>query len=510
MKKLLVLTLVFFFSTALFGQESKKIEPFIIKGQIIDYNIFSNDYYVYNKPVKNDNFVSIAYSIQPGKTLCDTTYLDETGNFFYKTYQFVKPINIFIAINKHYFGGIYAAPGFDITFVTSYNATNTISKITGRGSETYRYSIILDSIEYSKRNNSSYRNLNETDYLNYSNREAKFKDSVVHSIFDLNVSKDKIIDSIGKIILNENMFNKLEALLSFNKPAKEGIISFVENNFDNEVLNNPSKDEYLLSSSFRNGIKSEYGSILNFLIKYHNPKDTISYMTSFDDRLKEVNKTFKGEVRAYILYNMLCNSFWNYASLESLNYYKNRLKPYLASLTKTYKIAMDSIFSEKEALIYDNEERVALKEAKNAKAFIGKPAPLFELKSNTDQTYSLSDFKGKVVLLNLWSSWYDLCREENKHFNKLFQKYKNDQRIVFVSIAVYDNLDEWQKVLKEDQSEGIQLFDKDEVVMKAYIEEHVPKFILIDKEGNVVNFMAPKPSKGDELENLIIQELKKH
>jgi len=65
-------------------------------------------------------------------------------------------------------------------------------------------------------------------------------------------------------------------------------------------------------------------------------------------------------------------------------------------------------------------------------------------------------------------------------------------------------------VLKEDRPEGIQLLDKDRVVLNAYIEEHVPKFILIDKEGNVINFMAPKPSKGDELEKLIILELNKH
>ena len=511
MKKLLVLTFILFFSTAIFGQENNKTEPFIIKGQIIDYNIFSdNNYKLPEKSGKNENLVKIAYSFQTDIILYDTTYLDDTGNFFYKTYKFVKPVNISITINQQYIGGIYAAPGFDLTLLTSRNATNTIKKITGKGSEVYRYNTILDSIEHSKQNNFSLWTLNEPDYLNYINRVAKFKDSVAHAIFDLRVSKDKTLDSIGRIMINENKFNKLLALLSFNKPIKEGIISFVENNFDKEVLENPSKDEYLLSTSFRNGIRNEYGSIVNFLIKYHNPKDSIPETMSLEYRLNKIDQVFTGEVRAYILYNMLNNSFRYFSSRESLNDFRNRFKPYLNSLTGTYKSAIDSKLSEQEASIYDNEERVALKEAKNAKTFIGKPAPLFTLINNTGQTYKLEDFKGKVVLLNLWSSWFDLCRDESKAFNKLYQKYKDDQRIAFVSIAVFDNIDEWKRVLKEDQLEGIQLIDKDRIVLTAYIEEHVPKFILIDKEGKVVNFMAPKPSKGDELEKLIIQELKKH
>ena len=60
-----------------------------------------------------------------------------------------------------------------------------------------------------------------------------------------------------------------------------------------------------------------------------------------------------------------------------------------------------------------------------------------------------------------------------------------------------------------DRPVGIQLFDADQAVYESYIDEHIPKFVVIDKQGNVVNFMAPKPSNGDELENLIKQEIEK-
>jgi hypothetical protein len=41
------------------------------------------------------------------------------------------------------------------------------------------------------------------------------------------------------------------------------------------------------------------------------------------------------------------------------------------------------------------------------------------------------------------------------------------------------------------------------------IDEHIPKFVVIDKKGNIVNFMAPKPGSGNDLEYIIKQEIEK-
>ena len=140
---------------------------------------------------------------------------------------------------------------------------------------------------------------------------------------------------------------------------------------------------------------------------------------------------------------------------------------------------------------------------------VGKPAPGFVLESNLGKTYRLEDFKGKVVYLDLWASWCHPCRAETPAFKILYDKYKKNNQVAFISIAVKDAFKDWKIALAEDKPEWIQLIDKDEIVNKSYVAYSIPKFILIDKKGNIVNFDAPRPSSGMEIEELLNQEIAK-
>lgn len=91
----------------------------------------------------------------------------------------------------------------------------------------------------------------------------------------------------------------------------------------------------------------------------------------------------------------------------------------------------------------------------------------------------------------------------------MYEKYKNDQRIAFIGIAIHDGMDKWKKAIEEDKPDWIQLIDKNDLVMNTYVANAIPQFILIDKQGNIVNFDAPRPSSGQEIENLLIQEIVK-
>ena len=80
--------------------------------------------------------------------------------------------------------------------------------------------------------------------------------------------------------------------------------------------------------------------------------------------------------------------------------------------------------------------------------------------------------------------------------------YKNDERIAFVSIAVRDKEKAWLKAINDDKPEWIQLIDDKEQVGSSYKVRFVPRFILIDKHGKIVDFDAPAPSEKNIIELL--------
>jgi thiol-disulfide isomerase/thioredoxin len=114
-----------------------------------------------------------------------------------------------------------------------------------------------------------------------------------------------------------------------------------------------------------------------------------------------------------------------------------------------------------------------------------------------------------VVYLDLWASWCGPCRQETPKLKALYEKYKNDDRIAFLSIAVADHPDKWKKAVEDDKPTWTQLIDKENIVLDAYIATLIPKFILIDKQGNIVNADAPRPGSGKEIEKLIQAEIAK-
>lgn len=141
-------------------------------------------------------------------------------------------------------------------------------------------------------------------------------------------------------------------------------------------------------------------------------------------------------------------------------------------------------------------------------SFIGKPSPVFTNYENINGSKtSLSDLKGKYVYVDVWATWCGPCKAEIPHLKSLEKEF-HGKAIEFVSISVdngrgyKDNSVEaskegWKKMIAEKKLEGIQLFaDKDwkSDFIVGYGIRSIPRFILIDKEGNVVDANAPRPS----------------
>jgi len=114
------------------------------------------------------------------------------------------------------------------------------------------------------------------------------------------------------------------------------------------------------------------------------------------------------------------------------------------------------------------------------------------------KTVSLSDFKGKMVMVDIWATWCNPCIQEMPHIEKLMKDYQGKD-IVFmgVSVDVVKDKPKWEKFLKDKKLQGVQLFAGkgwESEITKFYQVNAIPRFLLFDKNGDIVSTDAPRPS----------------
>jgi thiol-disulfide isomerase/thioredoxin len=139
----------------------------------------------------------------------------------------------------------------------------------------------------------------------------------------------------------------------------------------------------------------------------------------------------------------------------------------------------------------------------------GQPAPGFSLQDINGKTVSLNDFKGKVVYIDVWATWCGPCVAEIPHSKKLKEKYKDKTDIVFLYISFDSEEKKWKSFVEKKELSGVQLISrqgKEADVLKNYNVLTIPRFILINKKGNIASYDAKRPSD-PELENEINQLL---
>jgi thiol-disulfide isomerase/thioredoxin len=116
-------------------------------------------------------------------------------------------------------------------------------------------------------------------------------------------------------------------------------------------------------------------------------------------------------------------------------------------------------------------------------------------------TTSLDDLKGKYVYVDVWATWCGPCKREIP-FLKEVEKAYHGKNIEFVSISIDQAKDHeaWTKMVADLELGGVQLFadnDWKSQFVTDYKINGIPRFILIDPQGNIVTPDAPRPSSDD-------------
>lgn len=136
--------------------------------------------------------------------------------------------------------------------------------------------------------------------------------------------------------------------------------------------------------------------------------------------------------------------------------------------------------------------------AAKMKGFVGKPSAEFDYENHKGGKTKLSELKGKYVYIDLWATWCGPCRAEIPFLQKVEEKY-HGKNIEFVSISVdvLKDHEKWKKFVTDKQLGGTQLFsdsDWKSAFVTSYEVTGIPRFILIDPNGNVVSADAARPS----------------
>ncbi|MBX2845788.1 MAG: TlpA family protein disulfide reductase [Saprospiraceae bacterium] len=131
----------------------------------------------------------------------------------------------------------------------------------------------------------------------------------------------------------------------------------------------------------------------------------------------------------------------------------------------------------------------------------GMPAPTFVAKYIDDRDFASEDLKGKNIYVDVWATWCGPCKREIPFLKEVEHDYE-DQNIEFVSVSIDEESSTsiWKDFVAAEELGGTQVHAKkawQSDLVKAYMIEGIPRFLLIDAEGKIVSANAPRPSDAD-------------
>jgi len=153
-------------------------------------------------------------------------------------------------------------------------------------------------------------------------------------------------------------------------------------------------------------------------------------------------------------------------------------------------------------------QSLAARLAKMEMAKVGAIAPDFTLPTPEGKMLSLSQFRGKVVVVDCWASWCGPCRAENPNMVTLYNANKDkDFTILGVSLDKPNEKDKWVKAIADDKLTWNHVSDLkywQSMICDLYVISSIPETILIDKDGKIV----ARGLRGEELKAKVAELLK--
>lgn len=353
----------------------------------------------------------------------------------------------------------------------------------------------------------------------------------------VNVNAEEFDESIkySGDLANENNFLAAKLLWNDMNINFEEFFSKDENSFlqqideDQKSIDKLYAENKISNSNFKKTLAEEDKYSRALMIEnykdghqYYSGKEDFSVSEGFYNELKDIDFKDTLAYRKSVAYQNLLQAHFNRLTSQeaSKNEVNNETILYLTNVNESLPngYAKDKMMTsflqfglkpdenlDEAYNIYKNsnpnpENLAKLTEQYNKLKTItkGKPSPTFNYENHKGGSTSLEDLKGKYVYIDVWATWCGPCLREIPSLKEVEKDYKN-KNIHFLSISIDEPKDyeKWKTMVTEKELVGIQLM-ADSNWKSQFVQEYaimgIPRFILIDAEGNIVSADAPRPS----------------
>ncbi|MDO1449406.1 TlpA disulfide reductase family protein [Rhodocytophaga aerolata] len=457
--------------------------PFLSHPQGVGKRVEIAGKFIHSHPFQ-DRMYLLSWTVPSGIAYMDTIYLKEDDSFHLQTYKITGPVLATINYQNNRTLGprLLLAPGDSLQLSIDMLDLKNV-QVGGKRKAANSYFLLIEKALADSLFVQKYRKpamLAQADFEDYIHRRRQLSDAIRKQVFAKSID-DAYEQDFEHMLYLETQY-ELMALVHdqawYTSKAPQAMIDRILGRAWKKELNQAAN---LISPRFRN--------FLQYLPRY-TYWATNNYRVSPDSipalyRYEFAMKNYSGKVRDYLLGMYLWRDMTkSHAAKEDFTQMMATLQVYRQVIVDQKLLAyLDTT----QAARYEEleKEQTALKN--------GDQAPAFSLKDINGKSYTLAEFKGKILYIDLWASWCGPCKEQIPHLARLYQQYKASD-VVFISIALWDRYAAWQKTLQKDQPGWLQLFDATDMVAKAYGIQAIPHFMLIDKQGKILQQKAPKPS----------------
>lgn len=141
---------------------------------------------------------------------------------------------------------------------------------------------------------------------------------------------------------------------------------------------------------------------------------------------------------------------------------------------------------------------------------VGSVCPPFNFLIDKDKTVNITDYHGKIVLINFFATWCGPCRVELPRVQKdVWEKYKDNPKF---ALFVFGREEGWDKVLTFKQTNNytfLMLPDEGRKIFSLFATQYIPRTLLIDENGKILfQSVGYNPKEFDSLLTLLKSQLK--